>query len=84
MKVRRKEALAGIDFSLISGDVVEVPDAVGEAWIEIGHAERVEEAPAPPADEPPAPLAAVETATVTPPETATVPPAKKGLRTKTA
>lgn len=38
MKVRRTTGLAGVDFTLKPGDVVDVPDAVGEEWIRIGHA----------------------------------------------
>ena len=45
MKVRRTECLAGPDMSVLPGDVMDVPDAVGEEWIRIGHAVAVDDGP---------------------------------------
>ena len=79
MKVKRTQALAGTDFSFIPGDVVEVNDLVGEAWIEIGHAVAVD-------DDTPVTNSLggpVETATAPPaPERATAPEQKSKKKAK--
>ncbi|PAP79623.1 hypothetical protein B1759_14985 [Rubrivirga sp. SAORIC476] len=95
-RIRRKTALAGVDFSLRPGGVLDVTDDIARDWIEAGHAEVAdgeeitaewpEMADRLAAEKAAAEKAAgptVETATVTPPETADANP-KPVRKTKRA
>lgn len=68
MKISMLTAMAGSDFSLAYGEVVDLPDATADAWIEAGIAAPVVEAEEIPA---PAPAPIEEATAPAAPESAT-------------
>jgi hypothetical protein len=42
-KVKMKTSMAGLDFSLVPGDQIEVRDDIAKAWVDADIAELVEE-----------------------------------------
>jgi hypothetical protein len=48
MKIKMKTAMAGMNFSYRHGEVIEVTDAVGKAWIEADIAQGLEQPEAEP------------------------------------